>query len=263
MVILYILGGLIVLGVVVYFVEPSLYALLYSWVLGLFVKNPPFVDVDEEFPEHTIIKENFPIIREELEKVLLNSENIPKFHEVDNLQRFISAKDEVPWRTFIIKGYNNWHDKNSQLVPKTTEVLKQVPQITTALFSILDGGKHIPPHVGFFKGVYRYHLALVVPDDAPVFIEVGGEEYSWKEGEDVLFDDTYRHQVWNKSEKRRVVLFCDLLRDKDLPRWARGLNRRMHGLLERSPKLKKAAKKAEVPQDAAAGAQTEQSSTES
>ena len=26
-------------------------------------------------------------------------------------------------------------------------------------------GKHIPPHLGFYNGVLRYHLDLTVPDD--------------------------------------------------------------------------------------------------
>ncbi len=59
-------------------------------------------------------------------------------------------------------------------------------------------------------------MGLMVPNDAPCYIVVGGQEYAWKEGEGVLFDDTYQHEVWNKSSQRRAVLFCDLFRDKDL-----------------------------------------------
>jgi beta-hydroxylase len=117
------------------------------------------------------------------------------------------------------------------------------------MFSIIDGGKHIPPHVGFFKSVLRYHLALVVPQDAPVYIVVGGQEYRWREGEDVLFDDTYLHEVWNKSAQRRVVLFCDVLRDKTLPPLLRGMNRWMFRLLAGSRKLQRAARRAEVASD--------------
>ena len=48
-------------------------------------------------------------------------------------------------------------------------------------------------------------------------IIVGGEKYSWTEGEHVLFDDTYRHEVWNKTDQRRVVFFLDIVREKGLP----------------------------------------------
>jgi beta-hydroxylase len=183
-----------------------------------------------------------------LDEILKNETNVPKFQEVDSIQRFIAARDEVPWRTFIIKAYGKWVEANAAKVPKTTALLKEMPQITTAMFSILDGGKRIPPHFGFFKGVLRYHLGLAVPKDAPCYIVVGGQAYAWQEGEDVLFDDTYKHEVWNKSSQRRAVLFCDLFREKDLPNWVVRLNRKMFHLLSSSKRLSAAIKKAEVTQ---------------
>jgi beta-hydroxylase len=82
-----------------------------------------------------------------------------------------------------------------------------------------------------------------------VYIVVGGQEYRWREGEDVLFDDTYLHEVWNKSAQRRVVLFCDVLRDPTLPPPLRGMNRLMFRLLAGSRKLQRAARRAEVARD--------------
>jgi beta-hydroxylase len=232
-----------------FLVQPALLTLPYTTFIKLFVKNPPYLDVEEHFPQHKILLENWQTIREELEEVLKNEANVPKFHEVDSIQKFISARDNVPWRTFIIKAYDKWLDANAAKVPKTTALLRQFPQITTAMFSILDGGKHIPPHMGFFKAVLRYHLGLIVPNDAPCYIIVGGQKYSWKEGEDVLFDDTFTHEVWNKSTGRRVVLFCDLYREKGLPKWVQYFNRRMFNMLAQSNRLSKALKKAEVSQD--------------
>jgi len=245
---LIVLVSLVVLAIAIYFIEPFIYALVFSWVLSLFAKNPPYVSMDEEFPEGKILKENWKVIREELETVLQNIENIPKFHEVDNLQRFISDKDDKAWRTFIIKGFNEWLDHNCEQVPKTTELLRQLPRVSMAMFSILEGGKHIPPHIGFFKSVLRYHLGLIVPE-GECFILVGGEKYSWKEGEDVLFDDTYKHEVWNKTDSRRVVLFIDVLREKGLPKPMIALNKWMFSILRNSKKLQKAAKNAEVMTD--------------
>jgi ornithine lipid ester-linked acyl 2-hydroxylase len=246
---LIVLAAIAAPAVLVYFIEPFLYAFLFTKIIELFVKNPPYLDVKEVFPESEKLRENWKVIRRELDDVLTNVEAIPKFHEVDKLQRFISAKDDVAWRTFILKGFNLWVDKNCEQVPRTTALLKQMPRITTAMFSIIDGGKHIPPHVGFFKSVLRYHLGLIVPTDAPVYILVGGERYSWREGEEIVFDDTYLHEVWNESAGRRVVLFCDVLRDKTLPPFFRAVNRAMFRILQRSAKLRRAAKRAEVARD--------------
>lgn len=245
---LIVIASIIVLFFLIYLIEPFIIALLFSWILSLFVRNPPYVNVEEEFPEGKLLKDNWKTIRSELEEVLKNIENIPKFHEVDNLQRFISAKDDVAWRTFIIKGFNEWLDHNCEQVPKTTELLRQLPRVSMAMFSIIDGGKHIPPHYGFFKSVLRYHLAMIIPE-GEVYILVNGEKYSWVEGDHVLFDDTYRHEVWNKTDGRRVVLFIDVLREKGLPKFMQAINRWMFTILKKSKKLQQAAKNAEVASD--------------
>jgi beta-hydroxylase len=246
---LYIVGSLVVLAVAVYLLEPFLYAFLFSKLVELFVRNPPFLEVEKVFPEARLLRKNWQVIRDEARALLENVESIPQFHEVDRLQRFISARDNVAWRTFFFKGFDRWLPQNCAQAPRTAELLRRLPLISTAMFSIIDGGKHIPPHVGFFKSVLRYHLALMVPADAPVYLVVGGQEYQWREGEDVLFDDTYRHEVWNKSSQRRVVLFCDVLRDPTLPPLLRGLNRLMFRLLSRSRKLQRAARRAEMSRD--------------
>ncbi len=41
-------------------------------------------------------------------------------------------------------------------------------------------------------------------------LNVGGEIHVWQEGKVVVFDDTYEHEAWNRSEDTRVVLIFDL-----------------------------------------------------
>ncbi|MFP3701404.1 aspartyl/asparaginyl beta-hydroxylase domain-containing protein, partial [Burkholderia sp. SIMBA_013] len=49
---------------------------------------------------------------------------------------------------------------------------------------------------------------------------VGGERYHWKEGEAVVFDDLYPHQVHNDTDGTRAVLFVDFERPCRAPiRW--------------------------------------------
>lgn len=238
-----------ILALAVFLIEPALYALLYSALVPLFVRNPPFVELDRLFPNHRVIQAAYTDIRAEAEAFMHSPEQIPRFHEVDPLQTAISGRDEIPWRTFFLKGYGVWHEANVKLMPRTVAVLRELPEVDTAMVSILGGGKHIPPHRGFYKGVYRYHLGLIVPDDAPAYIVCGGQEYHWREAEGVMFDDTYRHEVWNKSAEPRVVLFLSILRDADLPRWLRPVNRLVRSMIQRSPKLRRAAKRAEVAVD--------------
>lgn len=240
--------GVLLLVFTLYLIEPSLVAIPFSFLLKVSLKNPPFVNVESNFPRAKLLEENWEVIREELHEVLKNEKNIPKFHEIDKIQRFISAQDEVPWRVFMFKAYDNWMEANCNQAPKTTELLKSIPEITTAMFSILGPNKHIPPHYGFYKGVYRYHLGLIIPKEGDCYLIDGGKEYRWKEGESVLFDDTYKHEVWNKTDATRVVLFCDVYRD-DLPIYFKPINKWVYGLREKSERLRKAIAKAEVPRD--------------
>ena len=39
--------------------------------------------------------------------------------------------------------------------------------------------------------------------------------YEWKEGEGVLFDETYKHFVKNETKYTRVILFLDVVRPFD------------------------------------------------
>lgn len=242
---LIIVSSLAIIAVLIYFIEPFMYALLLSWIISIFTRNPPFVNMEEEFPDGQILKDNWKVIREELDEVLKNIDSIPKLHEIDGLQKAISARDGVAWRTFIIKGFNKWLPGNAALVPETTGLIEKIPRVSLAMFSIIDGGKHIPPHYGFFKSILRYHLAMIIPE-GDCHIIVGGEKYFWEEGEHVLFDDTFRHEVSNKTDQRRVVLFLDILREKGIPGPLKALNRWMFGILQNSRKLRAAARKAEL-----------------
>lgn len=229
------------------FIQPAFLILPFSRIMGWFVKNPPYPDMEKYFPEHEVFKKNYHVFKEELFQILEHHESeVPMFHQVDNIQRFISARDDIPWRTFVLKAYGEYVESNCKLAPKSAQIIRKLPRVTTAMFSIIEGGKKIPPHFGFYKGVLRYHLALVVPEDAPCYIIVGGKKYQWVEGEDVLLDDTYVHSVYNESKHKRVVLFCDVFRDRDVPAFLDRLNRKMYNMLSKSKRLEKAMKKAEV-----------------
>jgi beta-hydroxylase len=85
--------------------------------------------------------------------------------------------------------------------------------MTTAMFSILSPRKHILDHRGPYKGVLRYHLGLIVPRQAEACrIRVGEDIRHWEQGQSLIFDDTFNHEVWNDTEETRVVLFVDVLR---------------------------------------------------
>jgi aspartate beta-hydroxylase len=97
--------------------------------------------------------------------------------------------------------------------PKTAEIVERLPlagipgRAPTVFFSILQAGKHIPPHTGVTNTRAIIHLPLIVPGDCA--FRVGGETREWREGEAFAFDDTIEHEAWNKSSRDRAVLILD------------------------------------------------------
>jgi aspartyl/asparaginyl beta-hydroxylase (cupin superfamily) len=188
---------------------------LYLWYKLVFfrTKNPPILHAGKktDFPESELFENNWQLIREELMKYHMK-QHIPKFHELDSCQKTISFDNGPAWRTILLKAHGAWFDQNCTAFPLTNNLLRQCKNVSTAMFSILEPGVQIPPHTGKFKGVLRYHLALQVPSKGHCFLRVGGEVYHWTEGEGVLFDDAYLHEVKNLSDEYRIVLFLDVKR---------------------------------------------------
>ncbi|MBX9790502.1 MAG: aspartyl/asparaginyl beta-hydroxylase domain-containing protein [Pirellulales bacterium] len=102
--------------------------------------------------------------------------------------------------------------ENRALCPDTCAVLARVPSLMQAFFSILDPGKSIPLHNGPYLGYLRYHLGLRVPKHAPPTLWIADEPYTWREGEAVMFDDSWPHRVENHARELRGVLIIDILR---------------------------------------------------
>ncbi len=89
------------------------------------------------------------------------------------------------------------------------------------MFTLLPPGSRLGAHRDPFAGSLRYHLGLMTPNSPECYIIVDGQKYYWKDGEAVMFDETYIHQAENRTDVTRVILFCDIERPLSNPvlRW--------------------------------------------
>lgn len=235
------LVGVVVLSLV----EPRIAMAGYNTFLRTQLQDrTAFVDKAVEFPESAFLEEHWEEIRDEMQAVLASGDRIPSFQEVDKGQRLITKDDQ--WKTFVLLGYGNPVHANVARCPKTWALLQQCPRVSSAMFSILAPGKRIKPHVGPTNAVLRYHLGLQIPKEGECYIIVDGERYDWKEGEGVMFDDTYRHSVWNNTKERRVVLFLDVARQFPQKPALERMNQRVLRYVQKSKRVQKACAKAEV-----------------
>ena len=189
------------------------------------------------FPWISELEANWPSIREELDQVLTRRDDIPNFQDISPDQAHLAKEDR--WKTFFFFGYGIDAPGNCSRCPKTSALLKRLPNIKTAFFSILAPQTRIPPHCGPYKGVLRYHLALIVPEPAEgCALRVGETVAHWEEGKSLLFDDTFEHEVWNETDGTRVILFMDVLRP--LPYLVGLLNRTIIKAIAASPFIRDA-----------------------
>jgi beta-hydroxylase len=184
------------------------------------VPNKPYQNL-EMFPELKLLQDNWRIIRAEAE--MLMAKNHIKAAENNDDMGFNSFFKRG-WKRFYLKWYKNCLPSAETFCPQTVALLKQIPNIHGAMFTLLPKDGQLKPHRDPYAGSLRYHLGLVTPNSDLCRIYVDGEVYSWRDGEAVLFDETYIHAAKNDTDIDRIILFCDVERPLNNP-LARLVNR--------------------------------------
>jgi ornithine lipid ester-linked acyl 2-hydroxylase len=177
--------------------------------------NPPIYN-PAEFPWVAEVEKEWKKIRTELDVVMQRKDELPNFQDISTDVKTIQRDNQ--WKTFVFTGYGKTSEENLKRCPETARILKKIPGLTTAFFSILSPRKHIPAHRGPYNGVLRLHLGLQVPEPRErCKIRVDQGYLVWEEGKGVVFDDSFNHEVWNDTDGHRVVLFVDFVRPVRFP----------------------------------------------
>jgi len=190
---------------------------LLNWFFDLWVggpRRPVFFKTSEIRPELQILDDNWDVIRLELSRILPHAADLPQYHDLDKLQYTISGRlqPEKSWRVYLLNAMGEVPKKHREACPETIQLVAKIPGLFQAFFSILEAGKSVPAHEGPMRGYLRYHLGLVVPEEDPPSLRVKDQIYHWKDGESVIFDDSWEHEVFNDCPHDRVVLIVDFLR---------------------------------------------------
>ncbi|MGA9855575.1 MAG: aspartyl/asparaginyl beta-hydroxylase domain-containing protein [Gammaproteobacteria bacterium] len=205
------------------------------------IRTPAVLDKDRYFPGHRKFTDNWLAIRTECLQVMQNLQAVPEFHQLMHAQAPLSEYGGRYWRVFVLKAYGVAHQANQAKCPVTADLIGANPAIQSATFSFLEGGKHLPAHRGPFRGVLRYHLGLVIAKDmhgaSSNRFRINGKYYSLVEGDGLLWDDTFEHEVWNTAPSVRAALLIDVLRP-EMPRTLHYLTRLIIFLVALSIRLR-------------------------
>lgn len=172
------------------------------------VENKPYIST-ENFPQLDNLRNNWQTIRDEA--LLLEREELIKGSNQYNDVGFNSFFRRG-WKRFYLKWYDDFHPSAKKYCPQTVELIKGIPEVKAAMFAVLPAGGQLLQHRDPYAGSLRYHLGLITPNSEQCRIIVDGQSYAWKDGEDVLFDETYIHYAENNTDVDRIILFCDIER---------------------------------------------------
>ena len=178
--------------------------------------GPPVLAPEQHFADAQRFAALWPALREEALAVAAQMHGVPRFHELMPEQAKISANDQRDWRMLVLKAYGVTIPANLNRCPTLAGLLATSPEVLSATLSFLAPYKHIPRHRGPFRGITRFYLGLSVPVDAngrpETVLAIADIEHRIANGEYLLWDDTYPHEVWNRSDRVRIALLLDVRR---------------------------------------------------
>jgi aspartate beta-hydroxylase len=190
------------------------------WLYGQRIENPPILEPARYFPNAARFIAAYPALQEEALRIAGMLDRLPRFHDIMKKQTEISANDGRDWRMFVMKAYGAEIRGNLDRAPAMRAVLSGCPEVLSATYSFLAPGKHVPCHRGPFRGVLRFHLGLSMPRNARgelgAILWVDGEPHRLDNGDTLLWDDTYPHEVLNATDSVRIALILDVWRP-DMP----------------------------------------------
>jgi aspartyl/asparaginyl beta-hydroxylase (cupin superfamily) len=177
------------------------------FIAGL--RSMPWWDA-KEFSAVSALQENYQVIRSEFLNLLLCGQLRLHPQSKGGPRLPISDGD---WNIFELISAGRPSVVGKLLAPSTCRILMSIPEVTTnpnglAYFSVLSPDVHIAAHCGPTNSRIRIHLGLLVPDGA--VMRVGNETRPWREGGCIVFDDSWEHEVFNRSEFLRAVLLFDV-----------------------------------------------------
>ncbi len=177
----------------------------------------------EEFDWVARVEAAYPEIKEEYVNLVRNQAKFipyiqPSREGIETVTTpggtdFTSLLNSPAWTAFHLNKAGRI-DQNCVRCPKTAAVMDSLPlaeaeaYMPEVFFSVLQPDAHIIPHYGQMNIRLTVHLGLIIPNGCS--IRAGDETRSWTEGKILVFDDSFEHEAWNRSDSDRIVLIFEV-----------------------------------------------------
>ncbi len=186
----------------------------------------PAVDapLDDRAPAWSAsLRDNWAVIREELDQLVAAGVELPETEELVGYDQGADGR----WTTYVMSWYGDWLEATCRRCPRTAQLLRSIPDVQVAGFTVLGPRTRIPRHQGPAKS-YRWQLGVRIPGPPGACgLKIGDEVVPWADGVTLAFDDRTPHEAWNDSDEVRYVLFVQV------PWPLGGWPGRLHGVAHR------------------------------
>lgn len=128
-------------------------------------------------------------------------------------------KELVEGQTWEGFGFLLWGKRNEANIKDGDAFLKYffpIPGLVSFSISVLSPRTHIIEHFGDTDANYRLHVPILIPASLPdCGFKVSGTDVAWDNI--FAFSDAHLHEAWNNTDKPRIILMVDVLREELLP----------------------------------------------
>jgi aspartate beta-hydroxylase len=193
------------------------------------LQHPTLLCIPDLPPRPWFEREEFPFLAEiEAQTDVIRAELLALLDTGVDIAAYVDMPDRAPaapmwrelnrsprWRSYHFFRHGHPVAEHVAQCPRTAEALMRLPLIripehsAEAMFSLLAPNTAIPPHTGVINGRLTVHLPLIVPENCGA-LKAGDEAREWREGRCMIFDDSFVHEAWNRSDRLRAVLIFDL-----------------------------------------------------
>jgi aspartyl/asparaginyl beta-hydroxylase (cupin superfamily) len=169
--------------------------------------NKPYFIDPADWPEVKRIEENWTIIRDELfEAVHRDDAGLVPYKDLAKTDK------KASWSTAGLMYWTVRSPENIARFPRTWDLFKNIPNLTSCSIHRLAPHSTIKPHIGDTDAMARFHIGLVIPAGLPrCGFRCGPERREWVEGKALCFNDAREHTAWNNTDDDRFIISFDLM----------------------------------------------------
>ncbi len=175
----------------------------------------PFYDTQGFSWQHHL-EDNWQAIKAELEALYQEKSTVRPYIDgaITGNEGLDALADSYDWSSIHLIQAGQYKHERLEKCPVTKKVLQKLPlpvlsgNAPEAFLSVLQPGAEIKPHFGLSNIKLTVHLGLDIPIDCA--IRVGDEVQYWQDGKVLIFDDSFEHEAWNRSDKERKVFILEV-----------------------------------------------------